>query len=132
MAGKIFYQEQAGSDALSDATFYRLFATQDLDCEIYGHHFEIHELQAIAEATGAELIQVAGQPGEKDSNPFQHEPRTLEMLLIEAAGKAQFLIDAEDADEEELLSMFTRGEREMLIMLLTRFVEDGPPKYWIS
>ena len=56
--------------------------------------------------------------------------KTLEMLLIEASGKAQFLLDTDDADEKTLLSIFTDAERERFLSLLKMFVEKEP-KHWI-
>jgi hypothetical protein len=91
------------------------------------------ELKAIAEATGAELVEGTQQPAatfHSDSDTCGCPTRTLEMLLIEAAGKAQFLLDADEIDENALLSLFTEAEREQFISLLTKFVDREPPN-WI-
>ena len=113
---------------------YLLMAVEGLDLEVYGQHLRICELMAIAEATGADLVESAQQPSttfDSDTVSCASTPRTLEMLLIEASGKAQFLLDADDADEKALLSIFTDAERKQFLSLLTRFVETEPES-WIS
>jgi hypothetical protein len=112
---------------------YLLIAVEGLDLEVYGQHLRMSELKAIAEATGAELVENTQQPAtifNSDTVSCGRNPRTLEMLLIEASGKAQFLLDADDADEKTLLSIFTDAERKQFLSLLTKFVEKEPEN-WI-
>jgi hypothetical protein len=132
MAGKIFYRKRHRYADGSGTPRYLLMAVQDLNLKVYGQHLRMSELKAIAEATGAELVEDAQQPettSHSDGDSWQRSPRTLEMLLIEAAGKAQFLLDADDADEKALLSVFTEDERKQFLSLLTKFVEEEPPNW---
>lgn len=133
MPGKIFYRERHRYADGAGTPRYLLMAVQGLNLKVYGQHLRMSELKAIAEATGAELVADAddNKPANFQPDSWGREARTLETLLIQAADKAQFLISADDADEEELLSDFTEGEREQFITLLTKFVEGDLPKNWI-
>jgi hypothetical protein len=131
MPGKIFYRERHRYACGAGTPRYLLRAVQGLNLKVYGQHLRMSELKAIAEATGAELVADDSKPANFQPDSQGREARTLETLIIEAADKAQFLISADDADEEELLSDFTEGEREQFISLLTKFVEGGLPKNWI-
>jgi hypothetical protein len=132
MAGKIFYRKRHRYADGSDSPHYLLMAVQGLNLKVYGQHLRMSELKVIADATDAELVEDEQPPTtfQSDDGLRQRSPRTLETLLIEAAGKAQFLLDADDADEKELLSIFAEAEREQFISLLTKFVEEEPPD-WI-
>ena len=133
MAGKIFYRERHGYADGARTPRYLVMAVQGLNLKVYGQHLRMSELKAIAESTGSELVENTQKTAthHSDSGSLRHTPRTLETLLIEAAGKAQFLLDADDADEEALLSIFSEAEHEQFISLLTKFVEEEPPN-WIN
>lgn len=134
MTGKIFFRKRQRCADGAGIPRYLLMAVEGADLEVYGQHLRMSELKAIAEATGTELIDGTQQPIETshgNSNSWGQSPRTLEFLLLEAAGKAQFLLDAGDADETALLSLFTEAEREQFVSLLMKFVEKEP-KNWIS
>lgn len=131
MAGKIFYRERRRYADGAGTPRYLLMAVQGVNLKVYGQHLRLSELKAIADATGAELVADDSEPANFQRDSWGREARTLETLLIQAADKAQFLISADDADEEILLSDFTEGERELFISLLTKFVEGNLPKNWI-
>jgi hypothetical protein len=129
MPGKIFFRKRQRYVDGAGMPRYLLMAVAGLNIEVYGQHLRMSELKAIAEATGAELVENTQQPAtifNSDMVSCGRTPRTLEMLLIEASGKAQFLLDADDADERTLLSIFTDAERKQFLSLLTKFVEKEP------
>ncbi|PIE57797.1 MAG: hypothetical protein CSA33_07075 [Desulfobulbus propionicus] len=58
MAGKIFYRERIKAKKGSKSPRFRIIAVCDVDLKVYGNHFRTKELQLLAEATGAELVEL--------------------------------------------------------------------------
>jgi hypothetical protein len=117
MAGRIFYRERNQYVGGSETPRYILLAEHNANLKTFGKHMRMCELKAIAEATGAELVRLPdGEQGEV--------PHALEVMLIEAADKAQLLLSACGAVAEELLFVLTKGERDQFIALLAEFVES--------
>jgi hypothetical protein len=56
MAGKIFYRERTKSVEGKKQPRFRMVAVADVNLKIYGEHLRKSELDAIAQAVGAELI----------------------------------------------------------------------------
>ena len=63
MAGKIFYRERTKSVEGKQQPRFRMVAVADLNLKIYGQHLRKSELEAIAQAVGAELVLLP--PGDK-------------------------------------------------------------------
>ncbi len=68
MAGKIFYRERRKVKDGEKKPRFRLVAISDCNMKVYSDHLRLSELQHLAEATGAELIQlrVGNGAGKKD------------------------------------------------------------------
>ncbi len=68
MAGKIFYRERRKVKDGEKKPRFRLVAISDCNMKVYSDHLRLSELQHLAEATGAELIQlrVGNGVGKKD------------------------------------------------------------------
>jgi hypothetical protein len=60
MSGKIFYRVKLHER--DEATELVVVAVQDLDLTVYQKHLTLVELRHIAEATGAELVELPRQP----------------------------------------------------------------------
>jgi hypothetical protein len=56
MPGKIFYRERTKSVEGKKQPRFRMIAVADVNLKIYGEHLRKSELEAIAQAVGAELI----------------------------------------------------------------------------
>ncbi len=56
MAGKIFYRERTKSVEGKKQPRFRMIAVADVNLKIYGEHLRKSELDAIAQAVGAELV----------------------------------------------------------------------------
>ncbi len=66
MAGTIFYRERRKVKDGEKKPRFRVVAVADCNLKIYSDHIRLSELQHLAEATGAELIQLrAGNGGGK-------------------------------------------------------------------
>jgi hypothetical protein len=63
MAGKIFYRERGKVGKGEKKPRFRLVGVADVNLKIYGKHLRKNELEQIAEAVGAELIQLKGGEG---------------------------------------------------------------------
>jgi hypothetical protein len=63
MPGKIFYRERTKSVEGKKQPRFRMVAVADVNLKIYGEHLRKSELEAIAQAVGAELILLP--PGSK-------------------------------------------------------------------
>ncbi len=58
MAGKIFYRERTKIGTGKKAPRFKLVAVNDIDLKIYAKHLRKQELDQIAEAIGAELVEL--------------------------------------------------------------------------
>jgi hypothetical protein len=56
VAGKIFYRERTKSVEGKKQPRFRMVAVADVNLKIYGKHLRKSELEAIAQAVGAELV----------------------------------------------------------------------------
>ncbi len=56
MAGKIFYRERTKSVEGMKQPRFRLVAVADVNLKMFGNHVRKSELEAIAQAVGAELV----------------------------------------------------------------------------
>jgi hypothetical protein len=56
MAGKIFYRERTKSVQGKQQPRFRIVAVADVNLKIFGEHLRKSELEAIAQAVGAELV----------------------------------------------------------------------------
>lgn len=56
MAGKIFYRERRKSGEGSHQARFMVMAVADVNLKMFGKHMRKCELEAIAEAIGAELL----------------------------------------------------------------------------
>jgi hypothetical protein len=56
MPGKIFYRERTKSVEGKKQPRFRMVAVADVNLKIYGKHLRKSELEAIAQAVGADLI----------------------------------------------------------------------------
>jgi hypothetical protein len=63
MAGKIFYRERGKVGKGEKKPRFRLVGVADVNLKIYGKHLRKNELEQIAEAVGAELVQLKGGEG---------------------------------------------------------------------
>jgi hypothetical protein len=63
MAGKIFYRERGKVGKGEKKPRFRLVGVADVNLKIYGKHLRKSELEQIAEAVGAELVQLKGGEG---------------------------------------------------------------------
>jgi hypothetical protein len=63
MAGKIFYRERTKHVEGKKQPRFRMVAVADVNLKIYGEHLRKSELEAIAQAVGAELVLLP--PGDK-------------------------------------------------------------------
>jgi hypothetical protein len=63
MAGKIFYRERTKSVEGKKQPRFRMVAVADVNLKIFGKHLRKSELEAIAQAVGAELVLLP--PGDK-------------------------------------------------------------------
>jgi hypothetical protein len=63
MAGKIFYRERGKVGKGEKKPRFRLVGVADVNLKIYGKHLRKNELEQIAQAVGAELIQLKGGEG---------------------------------------------------------------------
>lgn len=67
MAGKIFYRERRKVEKGEKKPRFAVAAVYDTDIQFVSEHFKKSELEAIASATGAELILL-----ENDENSKKH------------------------------------------------------------
>ncbi|WP_028579494.1 hypothetical protein [Desulfogranum japonicum] len=58
MAGKIFYRERIKSKKGAKSPRFRIIAVCDADIKIFGNHFRKKELEHLARAAGADLIEL--------------------------------------------------------------------------
>ena len=58
MSGKIFYRERTKAKEGNRTPRFRILAVSDLDLNVYGCHFRKKELEQIADACKAKLIQL--------------------------------------------------------------------------
>jgi hypothetical protein len=63
MAGKIFYRERGKVGKGEKKPRFRLVGVADVNLKIYGKHLRKSELEQIAEAVAAELVQLKGGEG---------------------------------------------------------------------
>ena len=68
MPGKIFYRERRKVDEGEKKPRFNLVAVADVDLRIHVKHLRRSELEQIAQAVGAELIQLVVEEG---SHKFQ-------------------------------------------------------------
>lgn len=68
MAGKIFYREREKYVDGSKTPRYQLIGLLDVNMKIQGHHLRMSELKFIAEAAGAELLELPRGPKHEDEN----------------------------------------------------------------
>ncbi|TSK04379.1 MAG: hypothetical protein FPO08_18825 [Geobacter sp.] len=71
MAGKIFYRHRTKMQDGAHQPRHVLVAVADLDLKVYGQHMRMCELKCIAEALGAELVELPRGPkhqGEEDED----------------------------------------------------------------
>jgi len=62
MAGKLFYRERHKFVDGSHTPRYQLVAIHDVNLKVQGKHLRMSELKCIAEAVGAELVQLPRGP----------------------------------------------------------------------
>ncbi|MBU5612249.1 hypothetical protein [Geomonas azotofigens] len=62
MAGKIFYRHRTKMQDGAHQPRHVLVAVADLDLKVYGQHMRMCELKFIAEALGAELLELPRGP----------------------------------------------------------------------
>ncbi|NTU72104.1 MAG: hypothetical protein HGB10_09840 [Coriobacteriia bacterium] len=58
MAGKMFYRERSNTEEGDQKPRFCLVAVADMDLEIHVKHMRKSELEQIAQAVGAELIEL--------------------------------------------------------------------------
>ena len=126
MAKKIFFRKRHLYADTTKTALCHVIAVEGLNLEVYAKHLRLSELNALAEATGAELVEQISQSATATSDDWSPS-RPLEVLLIQAADKAQLMLDMEDRDEELLLSVFTKPQREQFISLLIKFIDTDMP-----
>lgn len=61
MAGRIFYRERRKVDKKEKKPRFKVVAHIDTGLSFVAEHFKKKELEAIAEATGAELVLIGGE-----------------------------------------------------------------------
>jgi hypothetical protein len=66
MAGKIFYRERVKVGKGEKKPRFQLVGVADVNLKIYGKHLRKSELEQIAEAVGAELVQLKGGEGKHE------------------------------------------------------------------
>jgi hypothetical protein len=66
MAGKLFYRQRNKYVDGAHTPRYQLVAIQGVDLKVQGKHLRMSELKCIAEAVGAELIQLPRGPKHAD------------------------------------------------------------------
>ena len=71
MAGKIFYRHRTKMQDGAHQPRHVLVAVADVDLKVYGQHMRMSELKFIAEAVGAELVELPrgpkhGEEGEEE------------------------------------------------------------------
>jgi hypothetical protein len=73
MAGKIFYRERGKVGKGEKKPRFRLVGVADVNLKIYGKHLRKSELEQIAEAVGAELVQLKGGEGKYEEEEVEVE-----------------------------------------------------------
>ena len=58
MSGQIFYRERIKAKEGSKAPRFRIMAVNGLNLKVYADHLRKTELEQIAKATGAELVEL--------------------------------------------------------------------------
>lgn len=72
MPGKIFYRERTKGLEGKKQPRFRMVAVADVNLKIYGEHLRKSELDAIAQAVGAELILLpTGEKKQKDDGEVE-------------------------------------------------------------
>ena len=65
MSGQIFYRERQKVKDGSKTPRFRVAAVADVDLKVYADHLRLGELKQMADATGAELVELKGGGGKK-------------------------------------------------------------------
>jgi hypothetical protein len=65
MSGQIFYRERQKVKDGSKTPRFRVAAVTGVDLKIYADHLRLGELKQIADATGAQLVELKGGGGKK-------------------------------------------------------------------
>jgi len=60
MAGKIFYRERRKVGKSEKTPRFHLIAVSGVDLKVFAEHFRKHELEQLAEETGAKLVMLKG------------------------------------------------------------------------
>lgn len=58
MAGKIFYRERVKTKKGQQTPRFRVMAVSDINLKVYADHFRLKELEQLAKATNAKLIEL--------------------------------------------------------------------------
>jgi hypothetical protein len=65
MSGQIFYRERQKVKDGSKTPRFRVAAVTGVDLKIYADHLRLGELKQIADATGAQLVELKGGGGKQ-------------------------------------------------------------------
>lgn len=65
MSGKIFYRERQKVKDGSKTPRHRIAAVAGVDLKVYADHLRLEELKQLADATGADLVELKGGGGKK-------------------------------------------------------------------
>ncbi|MDW7774136.1 MAG: hypothetical protein SCH71_14715 [Desulfobulbaceae bacterium] len=68
MSGKIFYRERSKIKEETHTPRFRVIAVSDINLKIYAEHFRKQELEQLAKATKAELIELKVDKNLKEKN----------------------------------------------------------------
>lgn len=71
MAGKIFYRERRKVSAKEKKPRFKLVAIADIQLTFYSEHLRKKELEEIAAAVGAELIQLKAASGKENEEEIE-------------------------------------------------------------
>lgn len=73
MTGKIFYRDRRKVDKGEKKPRFRVVGVSGVDLKIFAKHLRLSELQHMAEATGAELVQLRLGPKQEggEASPDQ-------------------------------------------------------------
>ncbi|GAB6909991.1 conserved hypothetical protein [Desulfosarcina cetonica] len=71
MAGQIFYRQRQKIKDGAKTPRFRIAAINGVDLKVYAQHLRMHELQQLADAVGAKLVELTGG-GHKGSHQAGH------------------------------------------------------------